>query len=309
MEVYRTKNGHVAKYVHDDGSETAIKTLPEGEESCGGTSRKKVNIFISFSSGCEIKCGFCFLTSKGFPYHPLTTYEISKNVIAAIKAELTYRPELSELPLNLSWMGMGDAWLNLTKVQETTCRILDELSPMFTSIEGVDIATTLPCIKYDDFWNLQKIQDTLKATGKLTAKPKDRTDVRVFYSLHSMKDDVRRVLIPKTLDTSVALVYLDTMADHYNVIYHCMFLNGCNDTYNDIALLLQLFQESDTNKQLRILRYNQCDKSRYIESLMFDKIIERLYKHIPKKLKVQASPGSEISAACGQFLMSRLLNK
>lgn len=29
MEVYRTTNGHVAKYVHDDGSETAIKTIPE----------------------------------------------------------------------------------------------------------------------------------------------------------------------------------------------------------------------------------------------------------------------------------------
>ena len=36
MEVYRTINKHVSKYVHDDGSETAIKTIPEGEVGCGG---------------------------------------------------------------------------------------------------------------------------------------------------------------------------------------------------------------------------------------------------------------------------------
>lgn len=56
MEVYRTINGHVAKYVHDDGSETAIKTIPPGEVGCGGYGSigNKYNIFISTSVGCLV---------------------------------------------------------------------------------------------------------------------------------------------------------------------------------------------------------------------------------------------------------------
>ena len=50
MEVYRTTDGAVAKYVHNDGSETAIKTTPIVEY--GGVYGKvtnKYNVFISTS--------------------------------------------------------------------------------------------------------------------------------------------------------------------------------------------------------------------------------------------------------------------
>lgn len=100
------------------------------------------------------------------------------------------------------------------------------------------------------------------------------------------------------------------ISENFNVIYHYLFLDGINDSHDEVGDLINFFLSvsPDYNvirdsKQLRILRYNKCDKSRYTESKSFSQIIERLNIQIPEKLKVQVSPGSEISAACGQFLM------
>lgn len=116
MEVYRTIDGTVAKYVHDDGSETAIKTTPV--TTYGGIYGKvtnKYNIFISTSVGCSVDCRFCYLTTKGCPVYNLTEEEIVGNVLAAIEAEVLHRPDLKNLFCKLSWMGMGDAYFDTQK--------------------------------------------------------------------------------------------------------------------------------------------------------------------------------------------------
>jgi adenine C2-methylase RlmN of 23S rRNA A2503 and tRNA A37 len=118
MEVYRTINGHVAKYVHDDGSETAIKTTPPGEVGCGGYGSigNKYNIFISTSVGCPVSCKFCYLTVKKCPYHKLTARDVVLNVLDALTAELKERPGLRDMYTKISWMGMGDGFFDTSLV-------------------------------------------------------------------------------------------------------------------------------------------------------------------------------------------------
>lgn len=302
MELYTTIDGTIAKYVHDDGSETAIKTWPEGMASCGGSGREKFNVFASCSVGCEINCGFCFLTSKSFPHHTLSVDEIADNVLSAIKTELHRRPNLEKVPFNLSWMGMGDPWNKLNKICEATERILEGVDGLVEFIEGVDIATSLPCASYEDIRYLKDIDRMLQLTNKLMPRPSTRTNVRVFYSLHSVINKTRRQLIPNTLDVDAALIHLDRLSKYYNVIYHYIFLNGINDTGEHIDKLIDIFRWSDS--QLRILRYNECPNSKYVESENLLKIVDKLaYNLDSNNIKVQLSPGSEISAACGMFLM------
>jgi len=58
------------------------------------------------------------------------------------------------------------------------------------------------------------------------------------------------------------------------------------------------------NHELRVLRYNTCEVSTYIhESDNFKNIIKRLMEVHPH-IKVQVSAGSEVKAACGQFLVT-----
>lgn len=298
MEQYLSNDGTVAKYVHDDGSETSIKTWPLGMESCGGSGRDKFNVFISVSVGCQIKCGFCYLTSKKFKYEYLSYSEIVNNVSDAIGEELQRRPELKKVPMNLSFMGMGDAWFRLEFLADIVGDIILNF-PNIEKIEGVDIATTLPFINYDDKKYLYDIEEVLQDSGKLTDKPSDRTSVRIFYSLHSLDNITRKILIPRTLDLDVSLPYLERLSKEFNIIYHYIFLNRCNDFHEDIYKLIEYFK---FKRQLRILRFNKCINSKFNESNYFDDHLKTLKENI-YSIKYQLSPGSEVSAACGMFLM------
>lgn len=303
MESYISNDKCVAKYVHDDGSETSIKTWPDGVESCGGSGREKFNVFISSSVGCPIRCSFCYLTSKDFPYHQLSAADISTNVIDAINMELSRRPELKNLPMNLSFMGMGDAWMDLEKTYQVVryiCSWFPELK-----IEGVDIGTTLPLIKWDDQLWLLKIKNYLIRSGRLTDRPISRKPVRIFFSLHSFFDDYRHYLIPRSIPIKASLEYLRTLEDTFNVIYHYVLFEGINDQHKDFSAIIDHFLYQP-RREIRFLRYNQCPNSKFKESQEFNSFIERLERNKLDNMKVQLSPGSEVAAACGMFLMKEI---
>lgn len=298
MERYVNSDGSIAKYVHNDGSETSIKTWPEGMKSCGGSEREKFNVFISVSTGCFVKCSFCFLTSKGYPYKSLPSIAVANNVCKAIEQEMSYRPHLKDLPMNLSFMGMGDAWMNLEDAE----RIVGYITSWFNNqmIEGVDIATTMPKISYDDIKILEKIKSKLQNTGRLVPRPSSRTPVRIFYSLFSVDDDVRNKHIPNSLSVFNSLMHLSYISDNFNVIFHILFLDGVNDNDTEIDNIISL--SNDFEFQLRLLRFNRCPNTRFKESSRIENIISTLSERV-NDFKYQLSPGSEISAACGMFLM------
>jgi len=300
MEQYISNDNTVAKYVHDDGSETAIKTLNPNDVGCGGSGRNKFNVFASCSVGCPVNCAFCYLTTKGFKYERLDYQEITSNINDAIEMELIRRPELMKIPMNISWMGMGDAWLDLDTISNVVSDVMLDWKNVL-NFEGVDISTTLPTISNRDITNIKDINKTLLDSGKLSVKEENRSHVRVFYSLHSLKNEVRKRLIPRTLDLHISLPYLEDLGKKFNVIYHYMFLEGINDKPEDIDALIRYFRAGD--KQLRILRYNKCPNSKFDESRNFNNIIKKLLAEIPN-LKVQISPGGEVKAACGMFIMS-----
>lgn len=309
MEIYRTNDNKVTKYVHDDGSETAIKHSIA--EDCGGTYGKvtnKFNVFISSSVGCPIKCKFCYLTVKKFPYHHLTKHEITNNIIAAITEQVTEFPYLKDLYLKLSWMGMGEPLLNPYLTIDATDMIIRHCveNKLCKGIDGIDIGTTIPITVY----NYTSLSDALKLFNvfctdfPINPLRGNTKHVRLFYSLHSGLNDIRKSLIPHTMNIYDALLLLlDIHDSQCEVIIHHMLLENVNDNDTDIMAVIDLIKYY--KYKLRILRFNTCANSPYIESRNVNNCIETLLKHIPD-LKVQASPGSEVKAACGMFLMSQM---
>ena len=66
--------------------------------------------------------------------------------------------------------------------------------------------------------------------------------------------------------------------------------------------LIELVKNNFADNELRILRYNYCIKSLYKESDKFINQIRKLSDNL-NFIKVQVSPGTEVSAACGQFIV------
>lgn len=317
MEIYRNKENDVTKYVHDDGSETAIKTTSSCINYYNAITdkiepmpidRNKFSVFISCSVGCPINCKFCYLSIKKYPYHKLTSEQIIKNVKDALREEIKYKPELKDKSMKLSWMGMGDALLldpidikNISKIIFTWA-IKNNITH---SIDGVDISTTLPKKPVKFAQQMKFLNDNLLYNYPLNDKISDRSIVRIFYSLHSVYN--RYKLIP-TLNSNVLtdIEYLKILKENFSynldVLFHHMFLDGINDTQEEVETIINTINNLIPYAELRILRYNKCPGSPYNESKKFDDLV-KLFAGSLQKVKYQISSGSEIKAACGMFLM------
>ena len=309
MEIYRTSDGKVTKYVHDDGSETSIKHAVA--EDCGGkygAVKNKFNVFISSSVGCPIGCKFCYLTVKKFPYSNLSRDEIVNNVYDAIIDQVNTFPELKEKYVKLSWMGMGDPCIDFAKTIDATDCIIRRLmeEKVCVGVDGIDIGTTMPdraksgiILNHLDLF-MAFMMDFPRNPLRTAKSP-----FRIFYSLHGT-ETVRNDLIPAKMMgiADVFQLFHTIPEDRAKIIIHHMLLDGINDSDYDIKELIKLMKYINRthHHQLRILRYNSCTNSPFVESSNFRTLIKQIHNKIPD-VKVQASPGSEVEASCGMFLL------
>ena len=326
MQTYRTDDKKVVKFIHDDGSETCIKTVysidykpnPDtGKVDIFITDRNKYSVFVSASQGCPMNCSFCYLTIDDVPFKKLTYDQIVNNIKQAITEEAKHT-DLSSRYIKLCWMGMGEPIITKRLVCYGTLDILEWVmeNNLAKGLDGVDISTVLP--KINDSW----IEDFVLLNNVLEKFPlnpnnknvvnrefgdlveyKNRTRFRLFYSLHSAIQENRDVIIPnarKLKDAVIDLMWLSSLG--VNVIIHHMFLEGINDSEDELEALVGFMKANfRDNTELRILRYNKHDDSTIRESDAFEKCVCYLQQWL-KNIKVQVSYGTDVKSACGQFI-------
>jgi adenine C2-methylase RlmN of 23S rRNA A2503 and tRNA A37 len=321
MEIYRTEDGKVSKYVHEDGSETTIKST----SSCGNIfnkmtgkmesveiDRNKFSVFVSSSVGCPAGCKFCHLTINNYPYRKLSAIEIFNNVKEALTSEVQYKPELRKKYMKLSWMGMGDAFLldpvDLRSISNKIIMWAIRDKGVAIGIDGIDIATMMPMSKPGWPHHLAALNDDL-FEYRVNPHSKGRSNLRIFYSLHKFND--RKYLMPASRfnDPANDLQLLNQFKQWYgiDIILHQLFLDGINDNENELSHIKAAINCLIEDVEVRILRYNTDKDSPYKESGRFDELVS-LYSNVLPKVKYQISSGSEINAACGMFSSSEKHN-
>lgn len=335
FEVLRTEDGSVSKYIHEDGSETSIKISKSIQNILNPitkqietkiTERNKYSIFISSSVGCYMKCKFCHLTLKNSKYIKIEEDIILQNLKEAIIDNIKYNFDLKKRYVKLSWMGMGDAINKPEMVYNITIKILDWIfeNNYAIGLDGVDISTVMPKLKDKNWINIFKqLEFKLK---KYKINPIYNMDnieytngfyshkniFRLFYSIESAIQEKRDFVIPNAMKIEDAILQLKEYSENgkYTVILHHLLVHNLNDTQEELESLINLVNNNFENNELRILRYNFCSKSNYKESERFLNQIRELSNKI-KFIKVQISPGTEVSAACGQFIVKDfiVLNK
>jgi adenine C2-methylase RlmN of 23S rRNA A2503 and tRNA A37 len=321
MEVYKTKDGLVSKYVHDDGSETAIKFTSScgnmvnkdtGEVELVEIDRNKFSVFISTSVGCNLGCKFCHLTTKKYPYRKLTPTEIFNNVKEALISEVKENPEMRKKYMKLSWMGMGDAFLldpvDLRKLSNKILSWAIRDNGVSVGIDGIDIATMMPMSRHGWPHHLAALNDEC-FSYRNNPYSKNRSNLRIFYSLHKFID--RKEIMPSSRfnDSANDLQLLNQFRQWYgiDIILHQLFMEGVNDTEQELKQIKSAIDCLIPSTELRILRLNECEDSIYKESSRFDELV-KMYSNALSKVKYQISTGSEVKASCGMFLMGEKPN-
>lgn len=329
LEIYRTEDNTVTKFIHADGSETAIKAVPSqstfvdketGAIDIRFTDRNKYSIFISSSTGCYLKCPFCHLTIKNSVYKKLDTVGVLQNIKDALKHEIHTRPELKNRFVKICWMGMGDAINQPNMVYDVTIELMDWIMDRgyAVGLDSVDVSTVMPNV--DDRWigifaqlnkELEKYPlnpDTAmveQAEMATHSTYTDRSLFRLFYSLHSAMQTTRNEMVPNTTALATAVIKLKRLQEKgVSILFHQLFVEGLNDKDREIDVLVEFLNNHFPENELRVLRYNFCDKSPYREwESIIGQLGQRLKGH--QKIKIQTSAGSEVQAACGQFLVSQ----
>jgi 23S rRNA (adenine2503-C2)-methyltransferase len=251
----------------------------EGSFMDKGDATKYV-ICISSQVGCPMRCTFCHLTNKGMykNVRNLTGHEIAGQVTST----LAYKRGRGELPNNkeclVSFMAMGEPLLNLNNVLLSIDLLNRFRSPTFK----FDISTTFP-------------------KGKTLENIPPNLGIRIFYSLHSPFDRIRKKLMPNTESIQYAFNQLDKYYKRTGIrpIIHYTFIDGVNDSPAEVQALISLIG-SYKDFHLRVLRYNPYDRDTQQESRRLLEIIEELENHM--YVKLHKSPGYDIAAACGQFI-------
>lgn len=327
FDVFRSFDGHVSKYIHEDGSETSIKKVKSLQNIVNpltkkietlASDRNKYSIFISSSVGCYMSCKFCHLTLKKAEYHKITSETVLSNLKEAILDAVAFDPSLKNRYVKLSWMGMGDAINNPEMVAFVTRSILDWIFEhnLAKGLDGVDLSTVMPKIKNMDwipiFHQLESdlhqypinpvytMDNVQFSTGYYSHK----NIFRLFYSIESAIQSRRDYVIPNAMPLEQAHQHFHqySMNGQYTLILHHLLVEGLNDSQDELLALVDLCLNHYPNHELRILRYNYCANSTYQESQTFIDQIQYLSQHLPF-IKVQISPGTEVSAACGQFIV------
>lgn len=329
MEAFITDDGTVAKFIHADGSETAVKVVKScsnfknsetGTLDTEWVDRNKYSVFISASLGCYLACKFCHLTIKGSAYRKLYTDQVVANVKEAILHEIARKPEMKDRFVKLCWMGMGDALNQPDMVYDATLELMGWLmSNGYTrGLDCVDLSTVLP--RVGDAW-VERFRELNLALEAYPVNPESfrieqaevstvkeytgRTRFRMFYSVHSAIQETREKMVPRAMLIADAVPLLKRFQENGgpNLLLHTVFVEGLNDGADEVDRLIEFLGNHFPENELRVLRYNFCDRSPYREIDHIDRAVSKIAEH-HSALKVQTSAGKEVAAACGQFLVA-----
>jgi adenine C2-methylase RlmN of 23S rRNA A2503 and tRNA A37 len=91
-------------------------------------------------------------------------------------------------------------------------------------------------------------------------------------------------------------------------VFHHLFLAGFNDSLADVGDLVALLRSHGLEgREFRVLRYNPAQAAdgsvpyRETDARRFDECVAALAAALPR-VKVQISTGTDVLAACGQFV-------
>lgn len=245
--------------------------------------------YLSSHTGCNRGCTFCHLTATN-----QTSFTSSTPADFLIQASQVFRHYKRQyIPakyMHYSFMARGEPLENTHLLNDST-KILSQLA-------GLASEEKLP-VKF----NISTIMPiTLKK--KLSAIFPVITPT-IYYSLYSCWPGFREKWMPGSMQLNPALSMLKDYQDFSKKIIkiHFPFINGENDSLEDMYLLCQTIDEFKLLCEFNLVRYNPASPEQGIESPkeVIERNLEFLRSRFPGKVKEVPRVGFDVSASCGMF--------
>lgn len=259
----------------------------------------RFTICISSQIGCPVGCKFCATGNCGFKRN-LFFFEIIEQILIAgnfiiekyfkndnnnnfqensKKINKNYGKPID----NIVFMGMGEPLLNLENV--------------FASIE---------IFNSKDFFNISSRKITISTCGienKLDYLFDFIIPIRISFSLHSTKDDVRKNIIPISKD----LNFLINKFENYykrtknRVTIEYTLIKDVNDNNDEIINLIKIAKK--LGNFVNLIEYNEINEINF-KGTSIERIheIRKMLEKNRVNVSIRYKRGREIKGACGQLI-------
>ncbi|HLP16867.1 MAG TPA: 23S rRNA (adenine(2503)-C(2))-methyltransferase RlmN [Bacteroidota bacterium] len=266
----------------EDGLSIESVSIPPREDAVD--AEKRQTLCISTQIGCPLDCRFCATATMGY-LRNLTAGEIVGQVMAV-------QQQSADKPVtNIVFMGMGEPMLNYDNVMKAI-EVLTAHTGLAFSPRRITISTA-------------GYASMIRRMADEDRKPK------LALSLHSLRDDVRRELMPITKKFSVsellsALEYY-TKKTKKSVMLEYILFEGVNDTAADVSLLIKAARRIDCRVNLIPFHSIAFVHPHGIGAELKGALREEIDLFASKlraadiPVFVRNSAGVDIDAACGQL--------
>jgi adenine C2-methylase RlmN of 23S rRNA A2503 and tRNA A37 len=136
---------------------------------------------------------------------------------------------------------------------------------------------------------------------------------RIYYSLYSLDTNFRKRWLPKAMEPKKALEHLkeyqvrseEWLGSQAEVILHWAFIEGQNDSKEDVDKIIDLVGESGLNTRFNLVRYNPYSPAQGREPA--EEVVLERFEQLSSAMKLSGSKivprvGRDIAASCGTFI-------
>lgn len=268
----------------NDGLMVESVLIPAEEDSPGAGNR--LTVCISTQVGCPLDCAFCATGTMGFKRN-LTAGEIAAQALAMQRLS----PNRIS---NVVFMGMGEPMLNYDNTMKAAELITDDRS-LNIGARHITISTA-------------GYADAIRRMGD------EKRKFKLALSLHSLRNDVRKQLMPITKKYDVG-VLLGALEYYYKKTklrptFEYIPFDGINDTNEDLKLLIAAARRIPS--KVNIIPFHPIaftDPHGFAATLRptprarMETFIESL-RAADITVMVRSSAGEDINAACGQLAVA-----
>jgi 23S rRNA (adenine2503-C2)-methyltransferase len=270
-----------------DGATKLVLKTPAGysiESVIMRTGTGRVSLCVSSQVGCAAACEFCATGQMGVA-KSLTAAEILDQVVLAGERMAGEQRRVR----NIVFMGMGEPFHNEAAVYDAVAALL---SPeLFHHTSGRVLISTVG------------IPDAMIRCARRFP------EVNLALSLHSVRPDVRELLIPLavkySLDELRAAVAAVNRIQNNTLMIEYLMLAGVNDSGEDASELAAWL--SGLNVHVNLIPYNAIETAPHLhttERAQRDEFAAIL-REAGFITTIRYSLGADIAAACGQLVQQK----